>query len=276
MPAAPYRFHTARGHAFETWNSSDGNFHTVIRYVGALDILATFDFEPATRLIRFRVTGEGDGELELEEPAATNAASIMGTELLAGLVYSQVRRELAVHREAATVKGGLDTIGPVDTLDELGCDEFHDLDEDPCFRSCCDLHDECFFDCGCSAKSWYVIHFGAFTCCGRCNIKVSTCFLYCSLTTQAVQPYDLLRMAIESASQQGAIRPAVAAGLLEQVSQLKQAVLEDRITEACGILAGLTNKVQGLSKGTQPQINAGAAGILGTMLDWYREQLECT
>ncbi len=62
--------------------------------------------------------------------------------------------------------------------DNPGCDGIPDILETECMLACCEIHDQCYADNGCTAASWLPGH-GQGAACTQCNIDVVICMIKC-------------------------------------------------------------------------------------------------
>ncbi len=62
--------------------------------------------------------------------------------------------------------------------DNPGCDGIPDILETECMLDCCEIHDQCYADNNCTARSWPPGH-GQGAACTQCNIDVVICMVKC-------------------------------------------------------------------------------------------------
>ncbi|MBU0741640.1 hypothetical protein KKG45_04950 [bacterium] len=62
--------------------------------------------------------------------------------------------------------------------DNPGCDGIPDILETDCMLACCEIHDQCYADNNCTARSWLPGH-GQGAACTQCNIDVVICMIKC-------------------------------------------------------------------------------------------------
>jgi len=62
--------------------------------------------------------------------------------------------------------------------DNPGCDGIPDILETECMLECCEIHDQCYADNNCTARSWLPGH-GQGAACTQCNVDVVICMVKC-------------------------------------------------------------------------------------------------